>query len=72
MSLKPRVTFKEVAGYTDYPGGAITAALSGVKGHPRLGDERIVHTSAIVGIGYDEDFNPCSIETLNTVYVKEE
>ncbi len=63
---KPKVTFKEFQGWFNG-----RACLGGIKNHPRKElNGRDVNTSAVVSYSGEVD-NPDSIETLNTLYVKE-
>ncbi len=68
---KPVVYFSKVRGFIDVAGEGIRARLSGVKGHPRLGDEDDVTTSIIVRVKYDDEVTKLvEFETLNTIYRK--
>lgn len=72
MADKPVVSFKEFVGWGEHPhSGEMNATLRGVTGHPALGDERIVYTSRVERIGYDDDGVPSEIETRNTIYRRE-
>lgn len=66
---KPVVTFKRFVGVGKHPySQEPNAALEGVEGHPKLGDESIVYTSRLERIGYDDDGAVREIETRNTIY----
>lgn len=66
---KPVVTFGSVAGWNDYGDRGITVSLLGVEGHPRLGNHRIVYTSAVKRVERSEtDGTVTEIETRNTIY----
>lgn len=64
---KPVVTFDTFAGIIDR-NARIAAVLEGVRGHPILGDERVVYTSRVERIGYDDAGEVVEIETRNTIY----
>lgn len=69
MADKPIVEFGEFVGWGEHPrSGEMNATLGNVVGHPRLGNERIVYTSRVERIGYDDQGVPNEIETRNTVY----
>lgn len=68
---KPVVTFAAMLGTQEHPSGAVQAVLAEVSGHPALGRQKFVTTSAIVKIEYDDDHEATRIETLNTIYEKE-
>lgn len=69
MADKPVVEFERFVGWGKHPySGELNATLGGVDGHPKLGDESIVHTSRIERIGYGDDGAPVEIETRNTIY----
>lgn len=66
---KPVVTFKRFVGVGKHPySQEPNAALQGVVGHPKLGDESIFYTSRLERIGYDDDGAVCEVETRNTIY----
>lgn len=66
---KPVVTFGNIAGWNDYSNGGITASLSEISGHPRLGSPPIVYTSAVQRVERSEDTGMVTeIETRNTIY----
>lgn len=66
---KPVVTFKRFVGVGKHPySQEPNAALEGVEGHPKLGNERIVYTSRLERIGYDDDGAVREVETRNTIY----
>lgn len=66
---KPVVTFKRFVGVGKHPySQEPNAALQGVEGHPKLGDEAIVYTSRLERIGYDDDGAVREVETRNTIY----
>lgn len=66
---KPVVTFKRFVGLGEHQWSSEpNAVLEGVEGHPRLGNERIVYTSRLERIGYDDDGAVCEVETRNTIY----
>lgn len=68
--MKKTVEFTEFLGWQEHPSGAVQALLGGVIGHPLLGDEEKVVTSAVVRIKYAPPREPVEIETLNTIYKK--
>lgn len=69
MAGKPVVEFERFVGWGNHPySWELNATLEGVKGHPSLGNERIVYTSRIERIGYGDDGEPVEIETRNTIY----
>ena len=69
MADKKVVSFKRFIGWGKHPySGELNASLGGVVGHPKLGDEPIVHTSRIERLVYGDDGVPVEIETRNTVY----
>lgn len=61
MAAKKEVMFREVA-WAPVVGDSVT--LLGVRGHYRLGDEPVVHTSYVVDVRDNGD----TIETKNTIY----
>ena len=68
-SIKPVVSFDRFIGWGKHPhSGEMNASLGGIKGHPRLGSESIVHTSRVERIGYADDGSIHEIETRNTIY----
>lgn len=67
--IKPVVSFECFHGVTDYP--PMRARLSGVTGHPLLGDEPAVTTSRVYRFAYDESGEVIEVETRNTIYRKD-
>lgn len=63
---KPVVSFEYFHGVTDYP--PMRARLSGVTGHPLLGDEPAVTTSRVYRFAYDDSGEVIEVETRNTLY----
>lgn len=63
---KPVVSFEYFHGVTDYP--PMRARLSGVTGHPLLGDEPAVTTSRVYRFAYDDSGEVNEVETRNTIY----
>ena len=69
MTDKQQATFSRFLGVGKHPySGEINATLESVRGHPRLGDERIVYTSRLYRLGYDESGEVNEVETRNTIY----
>lgn len=68
---KPTVTFTRFSKYDYYAGGYRIAWLEGIKGHPKLGDQRLVYTSQVYEDKKDESGEIVWLETQNTIYVKE-
>lgn len=71
---KPIVYFGKVIGWSD--DGEVQvgmrALLGDVTGHPRLGDEPEVNTSAVIRIERNEGGEAVEIETIYTIYRKRE
>jgi hypothetical protein len=81
MNLKKRVNYtghvvfhenvipeereEEYSEYMDIYGTVTTADVYGVTNHPKLGKQRVAHTSVVINI-----INENAFETLNTIYVK--
>lgn len=73
MSNKPVVKFDNIIGWIDRGDRGIRAELSGIRKHPRLGNPTRVTTSLIEKIEHESDtYRVTRIETLNTVYEREE
>ena len=70
---KPIVKFQRFVGLGKHPySQEPNAALGGVEGHPKLGDESIVYTSRIERIGYGEAGEVVEVETRNTIYRRDD
>lgn len=67
---KQTATFRGVVEFRMYKSGEFGATLYNVKGHPKLGNESVVHTSALCKVEFVEG-RPVLVETKNTVYTKE-
>ena len=73
MTDKQQATFSRFIGVGKHPySGEINVALENVRGHPRLGDERIVYTSRLYRLGYDESGEVNEVETRNTIYTRQD
>lgn len=69
MNSKPVVTFDTPLFVEE----GKRAELTGIKGHPTLGDPAWVSTSAVLSVDYDEQTGSIKgFETLNTRYLKSE
>lgn len=69
---KPVVYFTKLVGFVDFKGKGIKALLSGVTGHPLLGNQEDVHTSLVKCMKHDPvTLDVTELETLNTRYIKE-
>ena len=72
MTDKQQATFSRFVGVGKHPySGEINVALEGVRGHPRLGYERIIYTSRLHRLGYSESGEVIEVETRNTIYRKD-
>jgi hypothetical protein len=68
---KQRATFQHVLEFQMHRDGVFSARLTNVKGHPKLGNERMVYTSTLQKVEFNNDGVPVVVETRNTVYTQE-
>lgn len=68
---KQKATFRNVLEFQMHKDGAFSTRLSNVKGHPKLGYQPLVYTSALQKVEFDEAGVPVVVETKNTIYTKE-
>lgn len=68
MAEKPAVQFGRIIGWKDRYNGAVSVSLGEKTGHPILGPQRVIHTSRVERIAYNENNEPVEIETKNTIY----
>lgn len=68
---KQKATFQHVLGFQMHRDGVFSVRLASVKGHPRLGNQPLVYTSALKKVEFNDDGVPVVVETKNTVYTLE-
>lgn len=67
--MKQTATFGRFVGVGEHPhSGEMNVTLADVDGHPKLGRQRIVHTSLLHRIGYSPEGEVIEVETRNTIY----
>lgn len=67
--MKQKATFEKVVEFHMHASGQFSARLAYVKDHPKLGNEAVVYTSALVKVEFDNGY-PVMVETNNTIYTK--
>lgn len=68
--MKPTVTFGDVIAIGPGEGNShlVSARLSDIEGHPRLGALPVVYTSGVVRVEKDANGDVYELETQNTIY----